>query len=91
MICRWAHELLGYQFSVIHHHKHMMADVDSLTKRFGPLVATHCCVAAIIYTRDTSLRPFAYEHSTFKDHTTAQLTPPSINYPCQPILSSKKS
>ena len=46
MICRWAQELLGYQFSVIHRHKRMMADVDALTRRVGPLIATHCCIAA---------------------------------------------
>ena len=67
----------------------MMADVDSLTRRFGSLVANHCCVAIILYTRDKSLRPLGYDHSTFKDHATARLTPPSINCPCQPVLSSR--
>ena len=47
MICRWAQELLGYQFSVIHRNCRMMADVDAFTRMFGPLIATHCSIANI--------------------------------------------
>ena len=41
MVCRWAQELLGYHFTVLHRSKHMMRDVDALTRRFGPLVAQY--------------------------------------------------
>ena len=48
MICRWAQELLCYQFSLIHHHNQMIVDVDAFTRYFGKLIATHCCIAHVL-------------------------------------------
>ena len=76
MICRWAQELLGYQFSIIHCHKRMMVDVDSLTRRFGPLIAYHCFIAAILYCRDKQHRSIAYQASSFHSSATANIIPP---------------
>ena len=56
MICQWAQELLGCQFSVIHRHNQMMVDVDALTRRFGKLIATHCCIAHVLSEQDKKLR-----------------------------------
>ena len=59
MVCRWVQELLGYQLSVIHRHACMMADVDSLARRFGLLIAIHSCIAAILHAQDKTIRPLA--------------------------------
>ena len=60
MICRWAQELVGYQFSMIHRNKLMMNDVDALTRRFGLLIATHCYIAGMLHRRDITQQPIAY-------------------------------
>ena len=41
MICKWAQELLGYNFSIIHQSSTMMLDVDTLSRRYGNLIGTH--------------------------------------------------
>ena len=48
MICRWAQEFLGHQFSVIHRHNQMKVNIDALTRRFGKLIATHCCIVHVL-------------------------------------------
>ena len=65
MVCRWAQELLGYQFTVVHRSNRMMVDVDALTRRYGPLIAMHCMVATILRQRDFKLKPLAYDSSIF--------------------------
>ena len=42
MIGYWAQELLGYHFTVVHRSSRMMVDVDALSRRYGPLIATRC-------------------------------------------------
>ena len=79
---------LGYQFSVIHRHKRMMADVDALTRRVGPLIATHCCIAAILHCSDTTNCPLAYDSTTFATSSAAQLPSQVTDVPDQPIFSS---
>ena len=49
MIGRWAQELLGYHFTVVHRSNRMMVDVDALSRRVGPLIATHCIVGNILH------------------------------------------
>ena len=88
MICRWVQELLGYQFSIIHRHKCMIADVDALTCRFGSLIATHLCIAAILHKRDKYLRSLVYKSITFKSCATSKLTLPHMKLPENPILSA---
>ena len=88
MICRWAQELLAYQYSVIHRNKRMMADVDALTRRFGPLIASHCYIAKLLHRRDVTQRSLAYEASYFHSSATAKLVPPNTALPATPIVSS---
>ena len=76
MICRWALELLGYQFSVIHRNARMVADADALTRRFEPLIGIHYCIANILRHRDTVWRPLAYCHNIFHSCITARLCAP---------------
>ena len=64
-ICRWAQELLGYQFTVVHRTYKMMMDVDALSRRFGPLITQHCPIAYILHSADVSNRPDAYNISKF--------------------------
>ena len=63
MICCWVQELLAYQYSVIHLNKRMTTDVDALTRRFEPLISSHCCIAELLHRRDVARRPLAYEVS----------------------------
>ena len=65
MISRWAQELLGYHFTVIHRSARMMRDVDAITRRFGPMIARHMMIAAILSARDREKRPAAYEKEAF--------------------------
>jgi hypothetical protein len=60
MISRWAQELLGYHFTVIHRSAKMMMDVDGLTRRFGPAIAEYMMIASILSDRDKAIRPSAY-------------------------------
>ena len=86
MVCRWAQELLGYQFMVVHRHNHMMVDVDALTRRYGPLITMDCMVSTILHHRDIQHKPLAYEYSVFFESKTAKLTPSKCTPSPTPIL-----
>jgi hypothetical protein len=60
MISRWAQELLGYHFTVVHRSARMMVDVDGLTRRFGPSVAEYIMIAKLLSDEDKQRRPSAY-------------------------------
>ena len=77
MISRWAQELLGYHFTVIHRSARMMRDVDALTRRFGPMITRHMMIAMILSARDRAKRPEAYEAKTFKTSKKASVFGPS--------------
>ena len=88
MISRWAQELLGYHFTVIHRPARMMRDVDGLTRRFGPLIAHHIMIASILAARDRLNRPSAYDSVAFTTNTKASMSEPLSplnDKPC-PIL-----
>lgn len=79
MISRWAQELLGYDFEVVHRSAHMMKDVDSLTRKYGEQYATHFMIAAIMREQDRLSRPSAYLDSQFVSRPTRiTCTQPSI-------------
>ena len=61
MICRWAQELLGYHYSIIHRCERMMKYVDSISRRFGPAIAVYIRAAALLITVDRQRRPLAYD------------------------------
>ena len=86
LVCRWAQELLGYQFTIVHRPNRMMANVDSLTRRYGPLIAIHYIVSSILYHLDNVTRPLAYEPTTFYNSATAKLTPPVFSAASTPVL-----
>ena len=60
MVSRWALELLGLHFSVLHRPARMMIDVDALTRRFGNLPAQYVNIAAILSYYNRTCRPAAY-------------------------------
>ena len=76
MISRWAQELLGYHFTVIHRPARMMRDVDGLTRRFGPLIARHVMIACILAERDRQNRPSAYDQTAFSTNAKASMSEP---------------
>ena len=86
MVCRWAQELLGYQFTVVHRPNHIVVNIDALTRRYGPLIAMHCMVSTILHQRDIQHNPLAYAHSTFLASKTVKLTPSTSRPDPIPIL-----
>ena len=88
MICRWAQELLGYNFTVVHRPNRMMVDVDALSRRYGSLITTHCVVSSILHQRDISHRPAAYDKAAFISSNSSKLPPPETPVAVTPILSS---
>ena len=65
MIKRWAQELLGYHFTVVHRLQRMMRDVDSLNRFYGNPVETYMTIAKIFTDDDKTRRPAAYDHGAF--------------------------
>ena len=63
MMCCWAQELLGYQFSCLYRAACMMIDVDGPSRRFGVDMARHLCIAALLHKIDIANRPNAYNSS----------------------------
>ena len=59
MIKRWAQELLGYQFAVIHRNAKMMKYVEGLNRFYEPEIAEFLKVAAILRSDDAKKRPDA--------------------------------
>ena len=88
MICRWAQELLGYNFTCIHRSARMMVDVDALTRRFGSLITTHCVIAHIFRVQDHKYKPVSCDANTFHSHSTSKLADAITASPLVPILSS---
>ena len=70
MVSRWAQELLGYNFEVIHRKDTMMKDVDAITRRYGPQYATHLMIAAGLRGLDCNSRPSAYSQLQFANKPT---------------------
>ena len=67
---RWAQELLGYFFHIVHRPARMMADVDAFTRRYGPLVTAYLVRAYAMHTASKTQHPAAYDPSMFADHPT---------------------
>lgn len=44
MIKRWAMELLGYEFSIVHRPVKMVTDLDALICKIDPHFARHFCI-----------------------------------------------
>ena len=85
MICRWAQELLGYHFTVLHRSQSMMRDVDALSRRFGPLIVQHINTADILHDIDNSNRQQAYTFNNTLPRNATKIpmveTKPSLSLP----------
>ena len=89
MVCRWAQERLGYNFTIVHRSNTMMVDVDALTWRFGHLISHHIDIADLLSSHDHAKCPRAYTAPGFSNLGNTKITEtdnPSSNVP--PILSS---
>ena len=60
MVSRWAQEILGYHFSVLHRPARMMINMDYLTRMFGNLTTQYVKIATLISYHDRACRPAAY-------------------------------
>ena len=88
MICRWAQEILGYQFTCVHRRARMIVDVDTLTRRFGSSIAMHCKITSIMSSRDILSCPQAHDTTNLSSHTADKLSQPPATVNTQLILSS---
>jgi hypothetical protein len=70
VVRRWAQELLGYHFAVIHRPARMMQDVNALSRPSAPLVNQYSTYASLLVATDCSRRPAAYAPSSFPFHST---------------------
>ena len=86
MISRWALELLGCHFTVIHRPARMMRDVDALKRRFKPMIDKHMMIVTIFSARDQANIPTAYEKEVFAASKTASLSESSIAVDKTPLL-----
>ena len=75
MMIRWAQELLGYHFSILHRSASVMIDADDLTRYFGSVVALHLCVTAILHTLNQKKRPAAYGVEFFDSPALKKIVP----------------
>ena len=90
-VMRWAQELLGYHFTIIHRPATMMADVDALTRRFGKSLATYITIAVILENQSKQHRPAAYKSEAFsKTAKSTRVPPPSAAPPPCPILTDER-
>ena len=85
MVMRWAQELLGYHFTVVHRPARMMIDVDALTRRFGKPLATHIAVAYFLQQQDQQQRPQAYMNDTFHSGVKVTKVPRDDSKPAVPF------
>ena len=90
MICRWAQELLGYDFDVIHRNNRMMVDVDALTRRFGPLIAKHMVIAAYLRDKDKTSRPKAYENMDLDNTKNGKLSDYISQTPIERLITHRE-
>ena len=89
MLCRWAQELLGHQFTIVHRSNKMMVDADALTWSFGNLISNSIAISALLSPHDQFKRPRAYAATKFSDLGNVKITEtdnPSSDPP--PFLTS---
>ena len=60
MVYRWTQELLGYHFSILHQSDRMMRDVDTISRRFGPLISVYIRTALVLSDTDRHNIPDYY-------------------------------
>lgn len=72
---RWAQELLGYYFTILHRPERMMRDVDALSRMYDPLIMQYAATADANSLADRAARPQAYTIMPI-DALTRSLAPP---------------
>ena len=75
MVYCWAQELLGYHFSIIYRCDRMMRDVDAISRRFGPSIASYIRAAAVFTTLDQQRQPLAYTNNVPTSRSAAKYVP----------------
>ena len=88
MICRWAQELLGYNFTIIHRPAKMMGDVDTLSRHFGQLITSYLSIANILHVTDMWNRPFAYSSKSWEAFSKKRQKPAPLHNSPLPILTT---
>ena len=66
----------------------MMIDVDSLGRRYGPLIAHHCMLACILHRQNEPFQPQAYISQGFHNSNTSKLTSPEHDQDTTVLCSS---
>ena len=90
MVQRWAQELLGYHFSILHRSNQMMIDVDALSRRFGSRITSHLMISKILSSRDVRKRPFAYDIESFQSSQRSKMDMDEKKIEHKPVLISKR-
>ena len=86
MVCLWAQELLGCHFSILHRSNKMMADVDAITRRLGPLISQHCMIASILHNTDKIKILDAYDEALFSKEEKVKVRTEVQQYRQEPVL-----
>lgn len=87
MLSRWAMELLGYNFSIVHRPARMMSDVDALNRRYEPHYQRYLYVAALLHHFDKKDRPLAFQPSAFPTQP-VNITPTTSTIRRLPIFTT---
>ena len=61
MVCRWAQELSGYYFTIVHISNKMMVNVDAFTWYFVHIISHHIDISALLISHNRAKRPCAYD------------------------------
>ena len=77
IIQRWAQELLGYHFTVIHWKGGIIMDVSALNRQFSPSYDLHLIIYVILSQVDRINIPQAYSHEYFKENAPVCIKPAS--------------
>ena len=88
MVYRWAQDLLGYHFIILHCSDCMIKDVDIILRRFGPTIVPHIRAACLLSPVDKSERPLAYTPALPDSKTAAACAPHAIIYDPPPIMNT---
>ncbi|GFH56605.1 predicted protein [Chaetoceros tenuissimus] len=75
-IARWAQEMLGYNFVIVHRSCKMMTDIDALNRFHDKCIALYLAFTGYLKLYDCEARPAAYDPSVFASlHKTTVVTP----------------
>ncbi|MGH7955188.1 MAG: hypothetical protein ACREOZ_04430, partial [Gloeomargaritales cyanobacterium] len=67
MVRRWAQEMLGYHFTILHRPERMMKDVDGLSRFYDPLLVDYDTHAYTLREQSMSAHPKSYVPTDLSD------------------------